>query len=450
MKTFGSFNTICYYSLGKEDALSVLRFLGPMRELGITVIEGVEDGNVQIDRVSQADIVIIQRDFPRFLDDYEQILALAHNENKPVIFDLDDLLFELPEDHPDRYNHIFSQSLLPTLQALIEADLVTVPSMFLRNYILQFNSNVFMLQNYLNDHLWSLRSPHEVTSPDLPIIVGFMGGHSHIPDLKILIPVISNLAGHYGDRLEFHFWGIPPTSDLHSLPQTYWHSEEIFNYPKFVAYFQTQRADIFIAPLVDNYFNNCKSTIKYLEYGAMGAPGVFSRVEPYSRVITHGENGFLASTTEEWIDYLSRLIDSPQLRIAMATKVQEDIRENWLLTKNASLWMHAYQKAFNKGLIEKNQSVPLSLIKNLSRQIVLWGMDKDKQLQDKNYQIEEMHNLISEQNQVLENFKSQITQNEETIRNLNYQLTDIFNSRSWKLIKFFQCIRLFFYPSKEK
>ena len=44
------------------------------------------------------------------------------------------------------------------------------------------------------------------------------------------------------------------------------------DYKDFATFFQTQSADIFIAPLVDNIFNQCKSPIKFFEYSALGVP----------------------------------------------------------------------------------------------------------------------------------------------------------------------------------
>jgi len=52
--------------------------------------------------VGESDIVFLQRDIGKFHDQYEQLVELAHRHNKPVIFDLDDLLIGLPKDHPDR------------------------------------------------------------------------------------------------------------------------------------------------------------------------------------------------------------------------------------------------------------------------------------------------------------------------------------------------------------
>ena len=338
-------STVSFFSLNHDDALSHLRMMGPAHHLGIKVIEGVEKGQVLLDKVLSGDVVVLQRDFPRMIESYEKILTLAHQNQIPVILDFDDFLFELPDDHPDRRNYIFTASLMPMFQAMLEVDLVTVSTSRLRDFVYKYNKNIAVLPNYLDDHIWKLKPPVRKLNQDEKIIIGYMGGLSHRSDVAILEPVIHSLIQHYPDQLEFHFWVIQPPESLISNPNIVWHDLITWNYAEFASYFQSQPVDILVAPLVDNYFNNCKSSIKYLEYGSLGVPGVFSQVEPYSDVIVPGENGFLASSTEDWINCLGLLIESPELRFTIATNAQRDIQSNRLLSMQAPGWLTAYQQA---------------------------------------------------------------------------------------------------------
>ena len=132
--------TVTFYSHSKEnDALGYLRLLGPAMKLGIKVIEGMEDDQIFPERVLEGDVVVLQRDFPSHLAEYEEILSLAHQQGKAVILDLDDLLLELPEDHPERKSHYYAEALLPVLRAMMEVDLVTVATPRLREFVIPFN-----------------------------------------------------------------------------------------------------------------------------------------------------------------------------------------------------------------------------------------------------------------------------------------------------------------------
>lgn len=337
--------TASIFSHSGMDALAYLRLLGPLRRAGIQVINGVENGQTYVERAIQADVVVLQRDFPADLASYEEILALAHRAGKPVILELDDLLFELPDDHPDRKTHHYTKALLPILQALTEVDLVTVATPPLREYVLPYNKNVVVLPNYLNDDLWRLRTPSPLATQKDAIVIGYMGGITHSTDLDMIVPVLLGLDERYPGKLQFRFWGMQPPEHLRPRPNVRWYRTDVTTYPDFAEMFQRQSADIFIAPLRDSLFNACKSPIKYLEYSALGAPGVFSRIDPYSSVITNGDNGLLASSLSEWAESLNRLIEDPALRLAVARNAQENIKSKWLLSTNAAQWPQAYAMA---------------------------------------------------------------------------------------------------------
>jgi hypothetical protein len=123
-----------------------------------------------------------------------------------------------------------------------------------------------------------------------------------------------------------------------------WIRIDVEDYAEFAAYFVQQRCDVFIAPLLDNVFNRYKSPIKFLEYSAHGAPGVYSRITPYEAVISHGCNGFLASDPEEWQTVLVRLIEDQTLRQSMGEAAQQTVRQSWMLSAHVEKWREVYQQ----------------------------------------------------------------------------------------------------------
>lgn len=342
-----------------------------MQEQGISIIKGFENGNVFVNKVLEGDLVVIQRDFPRYFNEYKAIVSLAHREGKPVVFDIDDLLFELPSDHPDRISNYFTDSLLPTFQVALEADLVTVSTPTLRNYIKRINTNVIVLPNYLNEHLWQLHPPHVEKSDGSGLIIGYMGGHSHQYDFALIEPVFIELIKRYPDLIKLYFWGMKPPRSLSRLPQVKWRHAENWNYPGFARYFQKQKVDIFVAPLMNNLFNRCKSSIKFLEYSALGVPGIYSRVKPYTSIIRDGVNGLLASSYEEWINCFVRLIEQPELRVQLAQNAQNTVKKNWLLSNNAQKWLTVYKSVLNnKAEIGRKVNPLLQTINAINQQII--------------------------------------------------------------------------------
>ena len=70
---------------------------------------------------------------------------------------------------------------------------------------------------------------------------------------------------------------------------------------------QLSECDFGIMPLCDDDFSRGKSAYKLIQYAACGLPAAASPVGENSRFITHGENGFLASSAEEWLSAVQAL-----------------------------------------------------------------------------------------------------------------------------------------------
>ncbi|MHB8194001.1 MAG: glycosyltransferase [Bellilinea sp.] len=359
--------SIVFYSNFFEDACAYLRVLGPLKRLGIDIITGKEEsGVIHPERVGSGDLVLLQRDFPRDFIVFEKIINLSRRNQKPVVFELDDLLFMLPENHPARINHHYTEALLPMLDALGEVDCITVSTAKLKEILSPYKKEIFVLPNYFDDSIWKLRTP-VIKKPDEPVVIGFMGTETHQPDIEYVAPALEKILKQHSEKVLIYFWGVKPARKLTDYPQVIWIPAKTYNYLEFAKYFQTQYSDIFIAPLVDNAFNSAKSPLKFLEYSALGTPGVYSRIEPYQQVIVHGENGFLASSLDEWEENIHLLINNQELRLQLAVNAQTTIRDNWLLSKNMSIWQETYDslKALKKG---ENSSINNELIRSITLQ----------------------------------------------------------------------------------
>lgn len=61
-------------------------------------------------------------------------------------------------------------------------------------------------------------------------------------------------------------------------------------------------------------FHACKHYNKYIEYAAAGISGVFSKTEPYVRLLEMNAPGakLCENTTEAWIEAISSWLDAPE------------------------------------------------------------------------------------------------------------------------------------------
>jgi glycosyltransferase involved in cell wall biosynthesis len=424
---------IVFFSRSTDDALSMLRVLGPADASRMTIVRGLEDGAVQSDRINEADLVVIQRDFCRDLDGYEKIRDLAHAAKKPVVMDIDDLLFELPPYHPDRINYYYTDALLPMLQAVIEADLVTVPTPKLRDQLAGYNKHIKVFANYLIDKWWSMNEPPRRELQDTAITIGYMGGPSHQPDLASILPILANIVIKYKPKIKFHFWGIKALPELAEYSEEDWFPPKSYAYRDFAFYFQTQSADIMIAPLLDSLFNRCKSCIKYLEYSALGVPGVYSRVAPYEGVIEDGVNGLLAATPEEWGQALSRLIENPGLRRELAINAQKAIKSDWLLSQHAAQLRKIYAEALQDYPVQSHPLPPYyGALKTLTRQ-AYEGSQRISQLTGQKHHLEENILQLDENIHQLNENIHQLNENIHRLEDQIHQKTEENNQLSARL-----------------
>jgi processive 1,2-diacylglycerol beta-glucosyltransferase len=385
-------DSVVAYTLAPwESALAMLRIVGPIEAAKIRLIRGINDELISTKELPQADIALIQRDFAKLRSEYEKILLQSKKGNKPIVFDLDDLLLELPNNHPDMNLKYLPETFLPIVRSILEADAVTASTQPLCDYLKELNPNTFLLPNYFNDYIWSFQRPKSKSVDPSKIVIGYMGGNSHVPDIDTILQALIKISKKYGKSVLFKFWGLRPPSKLYKQKNSEWIPLNEWNYTKFATYFVKQECDFLIAPLADNLFNRCKSPIKLFEYTALGVSGIFSNITPYSNIIKHGKNGLLASNLEEWENCIIQLIENPSLRHEIAYKVQNTIRKNWLLSQHSQEWHEKYQKIIKSSYDKKREKTKqfdaiLRLIIQLQEKQQIF----DKELTRKNKLIQEL------------------------------------------------------------
>jgi glycosyltransferase involved in cell wall biosynthesis len=88
-------------------------------------------------------------------------------------------------------------------------------------------------------------------------------------------------------------------------------------------------AHVGIMPLPDDPFTRGKCGLKALQFMATGRPVVVSPVGMNTDLIQSGENGVLATTTDEWLDALERLAAAGDVRRRMGTAGRKTIEDRY-------------------------------------------------------------------------------------------------------------------------
>jgi glycosyltransferase involved in cell wall biosynthesis len=97
-------------------------------------------------------------------------------------------------------------------------------------------------------------------------------------------------------------------------------------------------ADIGISWLPDDDWSRGKCGLKVLQYMAAGLPVVANPVGVQAHLIRHGESGFLAATTAEWVEAVERLAGDPELRKRMGAAGRRRVDRDYSVATGGHLW----------------------------------------------------------------------------------------------------------------
>ncbi len=114
-----------------------------------------------------------------------------------------------------------------------------------------------------------------------------------------------------------------------------------------------QAGNIGIMPLPDESWSKGKCGLKALQYMALGIPTICSPVGVNSEIIQDGENGFLASTEDEWIDKLKLLIHSPEKCLQLGKAGRATVEEKYSAIRQAPRVYQVFASVISQNLLRQ-------------------------------------------------------------------------------------------------
>ena len=102
--------------------------------------------------------------------------------------------------------------------------------------------------------------------------------------------------------------------------------------------------DIGIAWMPDDEWSRGKCGLKVLQYLAAGLPVVANRTGVHATMIRHGQNGFLADSTDGWIEAIRTLAGDPERRRKMGLAGRAFVDFEYSTTEGARRWIAALDR----------------------------------------------------------------------------------------------------------
>ena len=305
-------------------------FYGPgntLKKIGIglsSILLRIKD----LIRANSFDYIFVYRDAFFFGILFEW---LFRKSKAKLIFDFDDSIW-LQDENPNQ--SIFQKLKNPSKTATIISycDLVIAGNEYLANYARQHNENVEIIPTTIDLNEYT---KVDVTKSD-KVCIGWSGSFSTIKHFESATEALKLIKNKYQDKVYFKVIGDGnyrnDTLEIEGLP---WKADTEIK--------DLCEIDIGIMPLPDDDWSKGKCGLKGLQYMALEIPAIMSHVGVNSDIIEDGVNGFLAGSTEEWVEKVSLLIDDPVLREQIGKAGSITVRNDFSVEANKHKWLAAFQ-----------------------------------------------------------------------------------------------------------
>ncbi|QJT09797.1 glycosyltransferase [Oceanidesulfovibrio marinus] len=266
-----------------------------------------------------------------------ELAARARDMGKKVLLDFDDWTLDFPSYSGGPRNDPANTQRVRRMLEL--ADVVTVANVRLLQALRCMREDLVLVPNGIYVEKYPEAKPEEpsrqklvFTNADLLKLECFR---------KDFLRVLQDFwAAH--PKYTVDFYG-DPFPELISLP--FIHYTNRISYGDYLQCLANGAYHFSIIPLggcedeASRFFNSCKNPFKYINYGLLGIPGVYSNTDLYKDVVVDGETGLLVENTyEAWVDAMNRLASSYELRQRIREQAREDVKRNFHIKDGAEVF----------------------------------------------------------------------------------------------------------------
>ena len=364
------------------------------------------DYQPQINNVNywkQYQIVHIHRNIGHTYEQTPTLINFLKSLGIVVIVDLDD--YWLPgKEHPI-HSLIVQDKIHEKIMANLKvASYVTTTTNIFADEIRKLNRNVVILPNAINPTESQFNQPTEESER---VRVGWLGGSSHLHDLKLLEGFVGKNA-NLKDKVQYVLCGFDTRGSVTEINQTtgerkqrpikpeetVWvRYEEIFTnkysiidegYKNFLNQFKDEeypnpttlpyrrvwtkhintyatnysKFDISMAPIKNHIFNRVKSQLKVIEAGSYKKALIASEVGPYTIDLNHTmKNGIFGDGNallvhenrnhSDWAKYIKTLVHNPNLITDLGERLYESVKDKYDL-RNVTKTRASFYKSLIK------------------------------------------------------------------------------------------------------
>jgi glycosyltransferase involved in cell wall biosynthesis len=278
----------------------------------------------RMDRVIDlCDLLVVCR--ARYTHRVANMIERAKTRGRRVIFDCDDLVFDLSHTHMImdtlgqalEAGHVWDQwfaniGRVAATFALCDGAVVTNP------YLAQRARDAFaddrpirILPNFLEPRqqalsadIWQAKAESGWSRDDTVHLGYFSGTPTHNRDFALIAGVIARIMDD-DPRLRLRIVGfldLGPELARHTTRIEFLPLQDYLNLQRLIG-----EVEVNLVPLQDNMFTNCKSELKWFEAAVVGTLTIATPTYTFRHAIEHGQTGWLAAS-QNWESVLREVV----------------------------------------------------------------------------------------------------------------------------------------------
>ena len=276
----------------------------------------------------QASMIIIYR--APINESLIQLVHLAKQYHKPVLYDIDDLVIDVKftdqltyvQQLSDVEKRNYDNGVISYGEMMKLCDGIVTSTRTMQTHLLDYKPLVLLNRNLANHQLVEISkkvSKNYSKSTKIVKIGYFSGSITHNENFDLIKNTIIRLFEKH-DNLELHLVGHL------NIPSEFNAFKTRINIHSFVPWEKLPEliaeVDINLAPLVTSTFNEAKSEIKWIEASLVNVPTVASNIGAFKEMIQDSITGLLVDD-DGWFEVLDSLIQSKEKREYIASNANQ-------------------------------------------------------------------------------------------------------------------------------
>ena len=330
---------ITFASFEDEELHALLYQRGMMPKKLQLVTRGLRRRLSLVRKVKDYDLVYILREAALFGPPvFERLIAQS---GVPMVFDFDDAIFVSYRSPSNGYlSYLKFASKTKTICRI--ASHVMVGNPYLAEYARQVNDRVTVIPTTIDTEKYRVPERREKS----PVVIGWTGSYSTVQHLDTLRGALKKLAEKESFRLRVI--GTPsyecPPVDVEAMR---WRADTELE--------DLSEIDIGMMPLPDDRWSKGKCGLKALQFMALGIPTICSPVGVNTDIIQDDQNGFIAGTEDEWVEKLTRLLRSAELRRRLGDAGRATVEEKYSAITQTPRVYEIFKSVFSHKKAQKAQ-----------------------------------------------------------------------------------------------